>query len=116
MYNVEKEIKAIEQEVLDLKTAAEYVSIKNATITTSESVTTGLYKVEYEPGDQPILAMAYKGVISNYGVYQVRTASGNSQVIEVLTTYWDNAEQDYFTDTNSIVLISNRKVLSIERI
>ena len=116
MYNFEEEIRAIEQEILDLKTASEYVSIKNATITTATSVTTGLYQVNYASGDEPILAMAYKGVSDKEGNYSLRTPSGNTQIIEVVTTYWSNADQRYYTDTNSIVLVSNRAVQSIVRL
>lgn len=109
------EVKNIEKEILNLKTASEYVSIKNA-YSVSVAVTTGLYRITYAASDEPIISMAYKGIVANRGYYYLRTPGTNTQIAEVLTTYWSNQDQTYYTDNNSIIIISNRKVESIVRI
>lgn len=112
----DKEIKYIEDELLDLKTASEYTSIKNASVFSNLRVTTGLYRITYKQSDNPIIAMVYKGIPANYGVYYLRTPSGNTQIVEVVTTYWSNPDQTYYTDENTLTIISNTPVLNIERI
>lgn len=112
----DKEIKYIEDELLDLKTASEYTSIKNASVFSNLRVTTGLYRITYKQSDNPIIAMVYKGIPANYGVYYLRTPSGNTQIVEVVTTYWSNPDQTYYTDENTLTIISNTPVLGIERI
>lgn len=109
------ELKNIEEELLNLKTASKYVSIKNA-YSASIPVTTGLYRITYAASDEPIISTTYKGIAANHGYYYLRTPGTNTQIVEVLTTYWSNEDQTYYTDNNSIIVISNRKVLSIVRI
>lgn len=112
----DKELKYIEEELLKLKTASEYTSIKNASIFSNLRVTTGLYRITYKASDNPIIATAYKGIVGNYGYYYLRTPSGNTQIVEVVTTYWSNADQRYYTDENTLTIISNTPVESIVRI
>ena len=112
----DKELKYIEEELLKLKTASEYTSIKNASIFSNLRVTTGLYKITYKASDNPIIATAYKGIMSNRGYYYLRTPIGNTQIVEVVTTYWSNADQRYYTDENTLTIISNTPVESIVRI
>lgn len=112
----DKELKYIEEELLKLKTASEYTSIKNASIFSNLRVTTGLYRITYKASDNHIIAMAYKGIVDNYGYYYLRTPSGNTQIVEVVTTYWSNADQRYYTDENTLTIISNTPVESIVRI
>lgn len=112
----DKELKYIEEELLKLKTASEYTSIKNASIFSNLRVTTGLYRITYKASDNPIIATAYKGIMSNRGYYYLRTPSGNTQIVEVVTTYWSNADQRYYTDENTLTIISNTPVESIVRI
>lgn len=112
----DKELKYIEEELLKLKTASEYTSIKNASIFSNLRVTTGLYRITYKASDNPVIAMAYKGIVGNHGYYYLRTPSGNTQIVEVVTTYWSNADQRYYTDENTLTIISNTPVESIVRI
>lgn len=112
----DKELKYIEEELLKIKTASEYTSIKNASVFSNLRVTTGLYRITYKASDNPIIAMAYKGIPGNYGRYYLRTPSGNTQIVEVVTTYWSNADQRYYTDENTLTIISNTPVESIVRI
>lgn len=112
----DKELKYIEEELLKLKTASEYTSIKNASVFSNLRVTTGLYRITYKDSDNPIIAMVYKGIPGNYGRYYLRTPSGNTQIVEVVTTYWSNADQRYYTDENTLTIISNTPVESIEKL
>lgn len=112
----DKELKYIEEELLKLKTASEYTSIKNASVFSNLRVTTGLYRITYKASDNPIIATAYKGIIDNRGYYYLRTPTGNTQIVEVVTTYWSNADQRYYTDENTLTIISNTPVESIVRI
>lgn len=112
----DKELKYIEEELLKIKTASEYTSIKNASVFSNLRVTTGLYRITYKASDNPVIATAYKGIIDNYGHYYLRTPSGNTQIVEVVTTYWSNADQRYYTDENTLTIISNTPVESIVRI
>ena len=112
----DKELKYIEEELLKLKTASEYTSIKNASIFSNLRVTTGLYRITYKASDNPIIATAYKGIMSNRGYYYLRTPTGNTQIVEVVTTYWSNADQRYYTDENTLTIISNTPVVDIIRI
>ena len=112
----DKELKYIEEELLKLKTASEYTSIKNASIFSNLRVTTGLYRITYKSTTNAIIAMVYKGIPGNYGRYYLRTPSGNTQIVEVVTTYWSNADQRYYTDENTLTIISNTPVESIARI
>lgn len=112
----DKELKYIEEELLKLKTASEYTSIKNASVFSNLRVTTGLYRITYKASDNPIIATAYKGIVGNHGYYYLRTPSGNTQIVEVVTTYWSNADQRYYTDENTLTIISNTPVESIVRI
>ena len=112
----DKELKYIEEELLKIKTASEYTSIKNASVFSNLRVTTGLYRITYKASDNPIIATAYKGIVGNYGRYYLRTPSGNTQIVEVVTTYWSNADQRYYTDENTLTIISNTPVESIEKL
>lgn len=112
----DKELKYIEEELLKIKTASEYTSIKNASVFSNLRVTTGLYRITYKASDNPIIAMVYKGIPGNYGRYYLRTPSGNTQIVEVVTTYWSNADQRYYTDENTLTIISNTPVESIEKL
>lgn len=112
----DKELKYIEEELLKIKTASEYTSIKNASIFSNLRVTTGLYRITYKSTTNAIIAMVYKGMPGNYGRYYLRTPSGNTQIVEVVTTYWSNADQRYYTDENTLTIISNTPVESIVRI
>lgn len=111
----DQRIKRIEKEILDLKTASEYASMRN-TYTTSATLTNGLYQIEYDVQDEDILATAFRAVDAYYCVPSLRTPSGNLQIMELQTKYWDNEQQAYITDSCPVTIISNYPVKSITRI
>lgn len=112
-------IKRIEQELLDLKTAAEYSSTRSASFGTADYVSTGLYHVTYAPSNEAVIAFAYCDVIQGAdvpGFANPRTPTGNTQVFEVNTNYWDFDTQQTIVGNAVLHVISNRTILSIERI
>lgn len=111
----DQRIKTIMQELLDLKTASEYSSIRTSNITSSGTITTGLYRVTYDNRGESIISMFYNGQPGFCFLYP-RTPSGNSQVVEVRATRWNNTTQSYDTYTNKLVVVSNVPVVSITRI
>lgn len=113
--NFETRLKQIEQELLDLKTASEYTSIRTSNIKTSEDIYTGLYQIVYNNDGESIVSMVYKGRSDFCRLYP-RTPSGNSQIVEVQTTRWNNSTQTYDNFTNNLVVISNVPVVSITRL
>ena len=115
MNEFETRLKNIEQELLDLKTAGEYASIRTANITSSSTVSTGLYEITYSTNGEQVMAMMYKGQ-SGYCMLYPRTPSGNKQVVEINTTRWNNQTQSYDQFTNKLVVVSNVPVTSIERL
>lgn len=99
-------IKNIENEILNLKTASEYASIRSAEYTASISVSTGLYRITYNNDGEPIFSFCYIGTdISAFGIPYARTPENNSQIIEVLES-----------NPTTLVVISNVPVISITRI
>lgn len=110
------EIKKIEDEILALKTASKYTSIRSANYTSTANVYTGLYLVTYASSSEPIFSIIDSNISNyNHGWVRPRTPSGNSQVLEVLTTYADSGG-NYITDTVSLSIVSNRAVTGIARI
>lgn len=112
-----KEIKTMEAELLALKTGAEYTSIRPADYTSSSNVYTGVYKITYANSDEPIFSIvACKATGGWIGSTFPHTPSGNSQVVEINTTHLSADGSSYITDTCQLSIISNRPVVSIERI
>lgn len=109
------EIKNIESELLALKTASEYTSVKSAKTTTSQDVYTGLYQINYNTGGNEIVSMIY-AVNSNYTRLHPRTPGSSSQIVEVQSTRWNNSTQSYETFTNKMTVVSNVPVSSITRL
>lgn len=110
-----EEIKNIENEILALKTASEYVSIRSANYTTTATVQTGLYKITYADGEEPIFSFIQCQRMDTYhGSADPRTPSGNEQVVEVMTSYLENNSP--VTTTSSLVIVSNRPVVGFENI
>lgn len=109
-------LKNIEEELLALKTASEYSSVRNSSITSASRIRTGLYRVNYDTNGQAILSTFYKEIDSGYCEIYGRTPTSNSQVVEVVTTTWSNEEQRYITYENGLVVVSNVPVASITRI
>ena len=109
-------LKKIENELLALKTATEYTSLRSMNALTTDFLTTGFYQINYEKADEDIIAFCYPGLPETRCWVYVRTPGTNSQVVEVNTTYWDNETQQYITESCPISIISNAKVIGITRI
>ncbi|MBP5470023.1 MAG: hypothetical protein J6Z11_12355 [Candidatus Riflebacteria bacterium] len=107
----DKELKNIEDELLNLKTASEYTSIKSTNYNNSWQVSTGLYQITYDNyGD--IATIAFLGdVETEFSPPDLRTPNGNKQIIEVVTT-----DPDGTIYTTNLTLISSQPVLSVVRL
>lgn len=110
-----KRLKNIEQELIDLKTASLYTSTRNAFSASSGSAYTGLYKITYSnPNNERILSQVYFNRQQSNGEIFARTISGNTQVVELNTTYAaGNAPVTY---TTTFYVVSNVPVTSIVRL
>lgn len=113
----ESEIKAMEREILDLKTASEYTSIRSANYESSFLAGTGVYRVNYASGDGSIFSIIISGSTGdNWGLVYPRTPSGNHQDVEVDTYYYDDQSGTYKHIEIPLAVISNRPVVSITKI
>ena len=114
----DKRIKNIEQELTDLKTASEYSSVRSAAIKYSQTVYTGTYRITYENKGEPVFSLVHTGIISDeedLGGAMPRTPEGNTQIVEVFTSYFDENNQEIVKYT-TMVVVSNVAVTKIERI
>jgi hypothetical protein len=109
-------IKRIEDELIALKTASEYSSMRTSYVASPVRVTTGLYRVDFNAGGQPILSKFYRQDATVLCYVSARTPSGNSQIVEVNTTKWDNQRQEYVTYENGLSVVANVPIISITRI
>ena len=109
-------IKKIQDELLALKTAAEYSSIRNIFLSPTIMVTTGLYRITYNSNGQTIMSEFYRRDGDTPCQLFGRTPSGSTQVVEVNTTSWSNEEQRYITYENGLIISSNVPVTNITRI
>ena len=106
MENFEQVIKRIKDEILALKTASQYTSIRSANFTAAVTVQQGLYQINYQNSGEPVFSFCYIGTnVEEYGSPYARTPQGNTQIIEV--KYNSNAP---------LVIVSNVPVISITRI
>lgn len=112
----EKMIKDAEDELLALKTSSPYSSIRSANFTNTMNVQTGYYRVTYKDVGEPIFSIVEIGFVENYsgGVYS-RTPVGNTQIIEVQTTYY-NSQGQVVTTSAPLVIVSNAPVISVVRL
>lgn len=114
----DKRIKNIEQELTDLKTASEYSSIRSAAITYSQLVYTGTYRITYENRGEPVFSLVHTGIISDeeeLGGAMAHTPEGNTQIVEVFTSYMDGQQHEVVKYT-TMVVVSNVAVTKIENI
>ena len=108
-------IKRIEEQLLALKTASEYSSVRTTQFTAVNNVYTGMYMVTYQQGNDEILSTVYCGAAGGiYGFAYARTPSGNTQIVEVSTD--ESTEQGWVTHTAPLIVVSNVPVISITRI
>lgn len=102
----DEKLKEIERELLDIKTASVYSSVKSANFTTSFSVYTGIYQINYENSNEQILSNIYCGrAQGDWGIAYIRTPEINSQIIEVVAD-----------DPVPLSIASNKKVISVVRL
>ena len=111
----EKRIKAIEQELIDLKTASEYSSVRSANFSSGFNVTIGTYRVDYD-GDNvmSIIYCANSAGVWGSGLVYGRTPNGSTQIVEVGYSEYILSGSD--TETVPMVIISNARVLSLTKL
>lgn len=113
-YDFEKDIKGIENEILALKTASDYASIRSVRLRMSTTVQTGIYRITYASSNEPIFSFVYGDyILGNSNTVWARTPSGNTQVVEVNTDIIAYPSPTY---TTMLTVIANREVTSIEKI
>ena len=111
-----KRLKYIEDEILRLKKAKEYASVKSS-FSQRVDAYTGIYKVTYNNNNQQVLSEFFSSLVENdYVVIGARPSSGNEQIVEVQTSYWSNEEQRVITTTVSLIAVANYPIVSITRI
>lgn len=112
----------IQQELTDLKTAAEYGSVRSSSTNSPTTVRTGIYRITFASTGEPIMARYYINSESSqwardsYLRVFPRTPSDNTQEIEVNTTARRNEEITPITYDVNLTILSNRPVQSIERL
>lgn len=107
-----KSIAKIEDELIALKTASSYTSVKNASYGSMWQVSTGLYRITYDNNNNYICTQGYLGGIGNeWGPPSFRTQSGNTQIMEVVTTTTSGAVQ-----TVPLTLVSNWPIVFVQKI
>lgn len=110
-------IKKIEAEILQLKTASLYTSIRNTITSFSGTVKTGVYKIEYDNKGESIISDAYTNKYKQAtGGVSLRTPQGSSQLVDVNTTYAKPDGSGSITYEISFVVVSNVPVISITRL
>ena len=111
-----KRLKNIEDEILHLKDAKEYSSVKSS-FSQRVDVYTGIYKVTFDNKNQQVLSEFFANLEEDdYFIVGARPASGNEQILEVLTSFWSNEEQQIVTTTVSLIAVANYPITSITRI
>lgn len=113
-YDFEKEIKGIENEVLALKTASDFASVRSVKLQMTGTVQTGIYRITYEDSNDPIFSFVYGDyILGNSNTVWARTPSGNTQIVEVNT---DLVAYPSPTYTTKLTIIANRQVVSVDKI
>lgn len=118
MDQFERRIKNIEQELTGLKTASEYSSVRSAAVSYSGMVYTGSYRITYQNKGEPVFSLVHTGIISDeeeLGGARARTPEGNTQIVDVFTSYIDTNNQE-ITKYTTMVIVSNIPVVNIERL
>lgn len=106
-------IKKIEQELLDLKTSSLYTSIRNTVTAFAGTVSTGVYRVDYNNSGENIISDVYTNRYKQTsGSVSLRTPQGSYQLIDVDTTDRNTG----IPSTTSLVVVSNVPVVSITRV
>lgn len=120
MNEFETRLKKMEQELTDLKTAAEYTAVRSAVLAQPLTVSTGLYRVQFEmPAAETLLAFAYCGLLNEADVPAMaypRTPEGTTVVVEVDTHYTVSGTGQTAVGTAEMRIVANWPVVSIERV
>lgn len=117
-----QKIKKLEQELVDLKTASKYTSVKSSSYVSPTQVYTGTYQINYKSGEEPIMSKVYisSGTPSWLRTLVVRaylrTPSTDSQILEINTSVPDSGGQTPVTSNATITILSNREIASITRV
>jgi hypothetical protein len=112
-------LKAIERELIGLKTAQRFSSVRTTSISHSNLLTTGNYRVTFDNAGGDILSNFFVNDPSgerNGAVYAL-PPSGNSQIVQINATTTD--PPDIYTPiyfSVQLTVISNYPVVSITRI
>lgn len=113
-------LKKIELELLALKTSNLYTSIRNTVTAYSGRVSTGLYRIVYDlPQGEGVISSFYSDrEQKTWGGIYPRTPQGNTQVVEINTTFGVNQGGQVVPVSYdmSFVVLSSAPVLSITRI
>lgn len=112
-------IKKLNLELLALKTASLYTSIRNTVTAFSGNVYTGVYRIDYDNNGENIISDVYTNKYRQVlGSVSLRTPQGSFQLVDVNTTYPDTSggTGNPITYETSFVVVSNVPVTSITRI
>lgn len=115
----ETRIKSIERELISLKTAQRFASVRTSSVTYSDLLTTGNYRVTFDNRGGDILSSFFVSDPSGerYGAVYALPPSNNSQVVQIDAT--DPNYPDIHTPVHfsvRLIVISNYPVISITRI
>lgn len=118
----DKRIKALNQELLDLKTSSEYSSVRSSSLSSAMTVRTGVYRVTFGTTGEPIMARYYINSAGSqiaralYLRIFPRTPSTNTQEIEINTTVPTDYGQSSITYDVNLTILANRPIIQVERI
>jgi len=110
----DKKIRAFKRELLDIKTASTYTSVRSANYLTGVTLSTGLYRVTYQNIGEPVFSLIYR--TGGWGTAKGRTPNVITQDIEVYTDEWDAQSQSIVHHTVQIAIASNLAVVGITKI
>lgn len=110
----EDRIKAIEAELLNLKTASEYTSVRSANYTTGTTATTGLYQIVYANNNDQVFSIVSK--TGGTGNVRPRTPTNGTQDVEVNTDLYDPNTGTITREKINLAVASNYPVISITKI
>lgn len=107
----DERIKRIEQELINLKTASRYASMRPACLMNRVAVNTGVYKIYYDnPSGDPIATFIIADDRYNMAGAYARTPDTSTQIVDMVTSNYEESWTGY------VSIISNVPVLRIERI
>lgn len=108
----DNKIKEIEQELLDLKTACEFVSTRSACVQNSVAVNTGVYQIIYDNPRADHIATFIIADDPNHmaGAFLRIPSNTTTQLVDIVAS---NTEQSW---TGRVTIISNLPVVSFTKI